>query len=123
MSCDASCDTCRLWHGETRQPEYKENLHQLGKFYSKTRSRFPNLFWLETPKQHFDDADGDYKVAWIGKRKGPWKCQPIEGLSMDKDGKLQAEEGNAVADYVMKVWLIAGGVAFMSLQSLSQMDC
>ncbi|WIA13604.1 hypothetical protein OEZ85_007170 [Tetradesmus obliquus] len=91
-----------LWHGETKQPEYKDNLHQLGKFYTATKDKFPNLFWFETPKQHFDSADGDYKVPWIGTRKGPFTCQPVQGLSMDKDGALHAEAGNAVAAYVMK---------------------
>lgn len=61
------------------------------------------MFWFEIPKQHFDSADGDYKVPWIGVRKGPWQCQPIEGLSMDKEGHLVAEKGNAVAEYVMQV--------------------
>jgi hypothetical protein len=92
-----------LWHGETKQPEYKENLHQLGKFYTYTKDKFPNQFWFETPKQHFDSEDGDYKVPWIGTRKGPFACQPVKGLSMDKDGALHAEAGNAVAEYVMQV--------------------
>jgi hypothetical protein len=92
-----------LWHGETKQPEYKENLHQLGQFYTDTKDKFPNLFWFETPKQHFDSADGDYKVPWINTRKGPFTCQPVQGLSMDKDGALHAEAGNAVAEYVMQV--------------------
>lgn len=91
-----------LWHGETQQPQYKENLHQLGKFYNKTRLKFPNLFWMETPKQHFDSADGDYKVDWIGKRKGPFVCQPVEGVSFKSNGYLTAAEGDAVADYASK---------------------
>ncbi|KAF6251417.1 hypothetical protein COO60DRAFT_619659 [Scenedesmus sp. NREL 46B-D3] len=91
-----------LWHGETKQPEYKQNLHQLGKFYTDTKAKFPNLFWMETPKQHFDSVDGDYKVPWIGKRKGPFTCQPVQGLSMDADGALHADAGNAVAEFVMQ---------------------
>lgn len=104
--CCLSCFMSRhpgLWHGETKQPEYKQNLHQLGKFYTDTKAKFPNLFWMETPKQHFDSVDGDYKVPWIGKRKGPFTCQPVQGLSMDADGALHADAGNAVAEFVMQV--------------------
>lgn len=91
-----------LWHGETRQEDYRQNLHQLGKFYQATKGNFSNLFWMETPKQHFDSADGDYKVAWIGTRKGPWQCQAIKGVSMKSDWSVSATEGDAVAEYVMQ---------------------
>lgn len=60
------------------------------------------MFFMETPKQHFDSADGDYKVAWIKARKGPWTCQPIQGVSLNTDGSLSAEQGNSVAAYVAR---------------------
>jgi hypothetical protein len=90
-----------LWHGETRQPEYKENLHQLGQYYLSVKDKFPNMFFMETPKQHFDSSDGDYKVPWIGVRKGPWVCQPIKGVSMDENGHLHSAPGDKVAEYVV----------------------
>eukprot|EP00879_Flechtneria_rotunda_P021731 GHRR01022915.1.p1 GENE.GHRR01022915.1~~GHRR01022915.1.p1 ORF type:complete len:334 (+),score=95.40 GHRR01022915.1:804-1805(+) len=91
-----------LWHGETRQPQYVTNLHQLGKYYAATKGKYPHFLWMETPKQHFDSADGDYKASWIGKRKGPWRCQPIKGVSMDEDGLLHADKGDAMAEYVVE---------------------
>jgi hypothetical protein len=60
------------------------------------------MYFMETPKQHFDSADGDYKVAWIKTRKGPWTCQPIQGVSLKPDGSLAAEPGNSVAQYVAR---------------------
>lgn len=60
------------------------------------------MYFMETPKQHFDSADGDYKVAWIKTRKGPWTCQPIQGVSLNPDGSLSAEQGNSVAAYVAR---------------------
>jgi hypothetical protein len=60
------------------------------------------MFFMETPKQHFDSADGDYKVHWIKTRKGPWTCQPIQGVSLQPDGSIRAEDGNEVADYVAR---------------------
>jgi hypothetical protein len=58
------------------------------------------MLFMQTPKQHFDSEDGDFKVPWIKARKGPWKCQPIKGVTQNPDGTLSAEEGNAVAQYV-----------------------
>ena len=71
-----------LWHGETVQEAYSEHLHKLGRWHNATKADFPNLLWLETPKQHFDSVDGDYKVAWIGQRRGPWTCQPVDGVGV-----------------------------------------
>lgn len=77
-------------------------LHQLGRYYQSSRSQFPHMFFMETPKQHFDSADGDYKVPWIRTRKGPWTCQPIQGVSLNPDGSIGAQDGNEVAQYVAR---------------------
>eukprot|EP00775_Hariotina_reticulata_P009622 gene9622-9783_t len=101
MSHDIFIINFGLWHGETRQPEYAQNLHQLGQYYLSVKDKFPNMFFMETPKQHFDSADGDYKVPWIGVRKGPWVCQPIKGVSLDADGNLHSAPGDKVGEYVV----------------------
>jgi len=60
------------------------------------------MLFMETPKQHFDSADGDFKVPWITTRKGPWTCQPIQGVSLDAEGNVVADKGADVAQDVAK---------------------
>lgn len=60
------------------------------------------MFFMETPKQHFDSADGDFKVPWITTRKGPWTCQPIQGVSLDAEGNVVADKSVDVAEDVAK---------------------
>jgi hypothetical protein len=39
-------------------------------------------------------------VPWITTRKGPWTCQPINGVALNPNGTLTAAVGNAVAQDV-----------------------
>jgi hypothetical protein len=92
-----------LWHGTSVAEAYRQHLHELGAFFKANRPTFPNVFWMQTPKQHFDSSDGDYKDEWVGVRKGPFDCQPIRNVRLDKWGLLQQEDNTTdpVAAYVM----------------------
>ena len=95
-----------LWHGETPHAHgrYMYYLKSVGKFYEETKKSFPWQFFMETPKQHFDSADGDYKSAWLTPGKGPsppYQCKAIPGVVLGTDGALAVtKKGNKVAEYV-----------------------
>eukprot|EP00877_Chromochloris_zofingiensis_P010268 jgi/Chrzof1/5495/Cz16g05120.t1 len=91
-----------LWHGSTQYHRYKRHLHDLGQYYRRMRSKFPNMIFMETPKQHFDSVDGDYQVEWISKRQGPFNCQPIQGLKFKTDGSLAATTPTKVIQAVVE---------------------
>lgn len=40
------------------RPSNHRYLHQLGKYYQSVKDTFPYMFFMETPKQHFDSEDG-----------------------------------------------------------------
>jgi hypothetical protein len=90
-----------LWHGDVQRPRYIQHLHELGEFYSAHKAAFPNMFFMETPKQHFADAaDGDYQSKWLTdpkKKKGPHRCGPIANVTYTPSGALRAAPGDAVA--------------------------
>jgi hypothetical protein len=81
-------------------------LKATGEFYNTTKASFPWQFFMETPKQHFESTDGDFKSAWLEPGKGPsppYVCKPIEGVELGKDGALLVTgKGRAVAEYVAK---------------------
>jgi hypothetical protein len=93
-----------LWHGEVVRPQYVQHLHELGKYYAAHREKYPNMFFMETPKQHFADSeDGDFQTAWLSdavKKKGPYKCGPVENVRYNGDGSLSAPADDAVASRV-----------------------
>jgi len=89
-----------LWHGETVRPAYQQYMHLVGDFYNRTKHDFPNQFFMQTPKQHFESADGDYQVGWLAKKQGPFKCQPISGVTLLPDGSLAGDEDSVIAQYV-----------------------
>jgi hypothetical protein len=57
---------CLLVALDTVSPFLPRYLHQLGQYYGSSKATFPNMFFMETPKQHFDSEDGDYKVGGGG---------------------------------------------------------
>jgi hypothetical protein len=87
-----------LWHG--RPNPFARHLAALADYYRATHKAFPHQFWMQTPKQHFDSSDGDFQLAWLG-RKGPWECKPLANISRDPvTGTLLAAPGDEVAAYV-----------------------
>jgi len=93
-----------LWHGEIQRPRYIQHLHELGEFYEANREAFPNMFFMQTPKQHFAAAgDGDYMSSWLTDpvmKKGPYECGPIANVEYLEDGTLRAGAGDKTAEMV-----------------------
>lgn len=58
-----------LWHGDTHRQRVQGHHHAIGQLYNSTKHKFPHVFWMETPKQHFDSEDGDFQVS----------CRPLGG--------------------------------------------
>jgi hypothetical protein len=87
-----------------QRPRYIQHLHELGAFYSSHREDFPNMFFMETPKQHFAASnDGDFQSQWLfdeKKKKGPHKCGPIANVEYLPDGSLKARRGDKIAEMV-----------------------
>ena len=88
-----------LWHHTHSRDGYKTTLHQLGTFYNDTKGEFPYQFFMETPKQHFSSENGDWAKQWFTalKDQGNLTCKPIAGVTMNAQGELIAERGNALA--------------------------
>lgn len=94
-----------LWHRRSRPEVYNSHLHALGKLYQQLRGKFPNWFFMETPKQHFDSPDGDFDEAWVGARSGPFICQPVPGVALGPNGSVAAQAGSEqVAAVVHGTW-------------------
>lgn len=93
-----------LWHGLVQRPRYIQHLHELGEWWSGVKDDFPNVFFMETPKQHFADAfDGDYQVKWLTdkkRRRGNHTCGPIKNVTYEADGTLTAPEDDTVATLI-----------------------
>ncbi|KAF6252526.1 hypothetical protein COO60DRAFT_1552723, partial [Scenedesmus sp. NREL 46B-D3] len=84
-----------LWHRRSR-PEVCTN---------NFAGSFPNWFFMETPKQHFDSPDGDFDEAWVGARSGPFICQPVPGVALGPNGSVAAQAGSEqVAAVVHGTW-------------------
>ena len=75
-----------LWHHSHSPAVYTKNLHLLGKFYNESKGRFPNQFFMETPKQHFSSFDGDWSAKWFAtiEHKSSFTCKPVIGVSFTR---------------------------------------
>jgi hypothetical protein len=91
-----------LWHGDIQRPLYIQHLHELGRWWSERRDKFPHVLFMETPKQHFADApDGDFPSSWLNERerlKGNYTCGPSPGVEYRGDGTLAAVVGGGEGD-------------------------
>ncbi|KAI8466201.1 MAG: hypothetical protein J3K34DRAFT_524733 [Monoraphidium minutum] len=94
-----------LWHPDHSKAAYSDNLRELGAYYKKTKARFPHMFFMETPKQHFETPTGDFQSWWLkerGKKLENFTCSPIANVTAGRDGSLAAAPGDAAAAEVAR---------------------
>ena len=72
-----------LWHHD--ELSYKAALGSFASLTASLKRQCPNIFWKDTPPQHFDTPSGSWRS---GLGKPPFRCRQIQGVELQKDHSL-----------------------------------
>ena len=76
---------------------YQEALASFANYYRANADRLPVMLWRDSSPQHFDTPDGSYLGA-----VPPWKCQPIQGVTLDMDNQLHSHLASTQVSYLLQ---------------------